>query len=204
MPTLKEMLNDPSVKLAEVTEHLDSLAHPDRVDQVMAIGNKEQVKLWEIAEGSRKLSLEYVVPKTAEPLEYFPFEGKNSLPAFITRFQKVFYLDQYRNVCGYNNFWLGWLVGPGYYMGQMNPKAPEFEIQVDYTRIPTEHPQGWPEIKSNNAFPTMFVYGGTKDNLRWVSKDVVIGRAFKMGEDPMPNWFVLCRAQPAPESSEWK
>ena len=69
---------------------------------------------------------------------------------------------------------------------------------MDYTRIPTEHPEGWPEIKSNDIFPTMFVYGGTKDNLRWVSKDVLIGRAFKMGEKPMPNWFVLCRAQPAP------
>lgn len=203
MPTLKEMLNNPSVKLAEVTAHVDGLAHPDRVDQVRALGNKEQQKLWAIAEGSKKLSIEYLVPKDAEPLQYFPFEGKNSLPLF-THFQKVFYLDRDRNVCGYNNAWIGWLVGPGYYVCQMNPKAPEHEPQVDYTRIPTEHPPGWPEIKSNDIFPTMFVYGGTKDNLRWVSKDVVIGRAYKGGEKPMPNWFVLCRAQPAPDSSPWK
>ena len=195
MANLIELLGSASVELAEVTAHLDSLNHPERVAEVVALGKNEQIKLWELAEKSRPLTLEYVVPKTAEPLEFFPFEGKNSLPAF-TRFQKVFYLDRQRNVCGYNNAWIGWLVGPGYYMCQMNPKAPEFEIQVDYTRIPTEHPEGWPEIKSNDRFPSMFVYGGTKDNLRWVSKDVVIGRAFKMGEKPMPNWFVLCRAQP--------
>lgn len=197
MATLAELLKRPDVKLAEVTAHLDGLNHPERVDQVIALNKRQQIRLWEIAEGSKPLTMEYVVPRTAKPLEAFPFEGKNSLPAF-KRFQKVFYLDNQRNVCGYNNAWIGWLVGPGYYMVQMNPKAPEHEIQVDYTRIPTEHPAGWPEIKSNDVFPTMFVYGGTRDNLRWVSKDVVIGRAFKMGEDPMPNWFVLCRAQPAP------
>ena len=197
MATLKEMLSSSLVKLPEVTLHLNNLNHPERIAQCMALGNKEQQKLWEIAEHSKPLSLEYVVPRDAPPLQFFPFEGKNSLPLF-TRFQKVFYLDKDRNVCGYNNAGIGWLVGPGYYMCQMNPKAPELEIQVDYTRIPTEHPQGWPEIKSNDVFPTMFVYGGTKDNLRWVSKDVVIGRAFKMGEKPMPNWFVLCRQAPAP------
>jgi hypothetical protein len=201
MPTLKELLRTEYISLKEVTEQLESLAHPDRVDQVIALGNREQRKLWDLAEKSKPLTLEYLLPRDAEPLQYFPFEGKNSLPAF-TRFQKVFYLDSDRNVCGYNNAWIGWLIGPGYYMTQMNPKEPEYEIQVDYTRIPTEHPDGWPEIKSNDIFPTNFVYGGTKDNLRWVSKDVVIGRAFKMGEDPMPNWFVLCRQTPAPASGE--
>lgn len=196
MATLTELLNNSSVKLPEVTSHLEGLNHPERVDQVVALGKKEQMKLWEIAEGSKEIDLEYLVPRSAKPLQPFPFEGKNSLPMFKT-FQKVFYLDNDRNVCGYNNAWIGWLVGPGYYMVQMNPKAEKHEPQVDYTRIPTEHPTGWPEIKSNDVFPTMFVYGGTKDNLRWVSKDVVIGRAFKMGEKAMPNWFVLCRAEPA-------
>jgi len=201
MATLSELLKRTDVKLPEVTAHIDGLNHPERVAQVTALGKREQIKLWEIAEKSKEIDLEYLVPRTAKPLQPFPFEGKNSLPLF-TKFQKVFYLDSERNVCGYNNAWIGWLVGPGYYMVQMHPKAERYEPQVDYTRIPTEHPPGWPEIKSNDVFPTMFVYGGTKDNLRWVSKDVVIGRAFKMGEDPMPNWFVLCRAEPAPASRE--
>lgn len=198
MPSLKELLRSPQISLEVVTKHLDGLAHADRVEQVTDLGRKAQEKLWKLAESSRPLTLDFVVPPDAPPLQYFPFEGRNSLPTF-TRFQKVFYRDLEGNVCGYNNAWIGWLVGPGYYLTQMNPKAPEYEIQVDYTRIPTVHPQGWPAIKSNDIFPTMFVYGGTRDNLRWVSKDVLIGRAFKMGEDPMPNWFVLCRQTPAPE-----
>ena len=123
MAKLIELLRSPSVQLTEVTAHLDSLNHPERVGEAVSLGKKEQIKLWELAEKSRPLTLEYVVPRGAEPLEFFPFEGKNSLPAF-TRFQKVFYLDHQRNVCGYNNAWIGWLVGPGYYMCQMNPKAP--------------------------------------------------------------------------------
>jgi len=196
MANLGELLNKEGVKLEEVTRHLDSLGEPERVSQVMALGKKQQIKLWELAENSKPLDLSYLVPDQGKPLQFFPFEGKNSLPAF-KRFQKVFYYDRDRNMAGYNNNprFIEWLIGPGYFMVQMNPKAKN-EIQIDYTRIPGEHPEGWPEIKSNDIFPTMFVYGGTKDNLRWVSKDVVIGRAFKKGEDPMPNWFVLCRITP--------
>ncbi len=195
MATFGELLNDPGIKLEQITEHLEGLAHPERARQTVELDKKQQMKLWDIAENSEPLSLDYLAPRTAAPLQPFPFEGKNSLPTF-TRFQKVFYFDNERNVCGYNNQSLMWFTGPGYFMVHMNPKAPEKEIQIDYTLIPKEKPPEWPPIKSNDVFPSMFIYGGTKDNLRWVSKDVVIGRAFKMGETPMPNWFVLCRAQP--------
>ena len=196
MATLKELLNKPGVKLEEVTTYIDSLQHPERVQQVRDLGRKEQEVMWAISENSKKIDYDYLMPPDAKPFEVFPFEGKNSLPLF-TKFQKVFYKDNQGRICGYNNAWIGWLVGPGYYVTRKNPKNEEFELQVDYTQIPDEKPESWPEIKSNDIFPTNFVYGGTRDNLRWVSKDVLIGRAFKMGEDPMPNWFVLCRAQPA-------
>jgi hypothetical protein len=197
--TLKELLDRSGVKLEDAAADLNGPNLPERIAEAMALGKKEQVRLWEIASGSRPLRLEYLVPRTAPPLQSFPFEGKNSLP-LATRFQKVFYLDRERNVCGYNNQPLMWFTGPGYFMVQMNAKAPA-EIQIDYTRIPAEHPPGWPPIKSNDVFPTRFIYGGTRDNLRLVTKDVVIGRAYKMGETPMSNWFVLCRVQPAPGPS---
>lgn len=194
MSTLSELLDRKEVTLAEVTDLLEKLNPPERIDQVVALNKERQIKLWEVAEGSEPLSLDYLVPGDTKPLVPCPFEGKNSLPLF-TRFQKVFYLDQNQNVCGYNKQSLMWFTGPGYFMVQMNQKN-ERELQIDYTRIPEEHPPGWPEIRSNDVFPSRFIYGGTKDNLRWVSKDVVIGRAFRMGESPMPNWFVLCRKQP--------
>jgi hypothetical protein len=193
---LMALLERPGITLDEITAHLDKLNTSDRALQVVTLGKKHQMKLWDLAADSRQLDLSYLVPKDAQPLAYFPFEGKNSLPAF-KRFQKVFYFDAKGNICGYNNnpSLVEKVIGPGYFMVQMNPRAGK-EIQIDYTRIPTEKPPKWPAIKSNDVFPTMFVYGGTKDNLRWVSKDVVIGRAYKMGEEPMPNWFVLCRVDP--------
>lgn len=193
MASLAELLNRDDIKLEEVTRHLDGLEKEERIGQTTSINKAQQIKLWEIAEGSQPLTLDYLMPSDAKPLDEFPFAGKNSLPLF-TRFHKVFYFDSKRNVCGYNRQSLGWFTGPGYYMTHMNPKN-EAEIQVDYTLIPTERPEGWPKIKTNDVFPAKFIYGGTKDNLRWVSKDVMIGRAFKMGEDPMPNWFVLCRTR---------
>ena len=191
MPDLAQLLARADIKLPEVTAHLDGLSLAERVTQVVAINKKQQIKLWDIAQGSEPLGPDYLVPAAAKPFDPFPFEGRNSLPLF-TRFQKVFYFDSQKNICGYNRQAMLWLTGPGYMMVQENPREKR-ELQVDYTRIPSEKPQGWPKIKSNDGFPAMLVYGGTKDNLRWVSKDVVIGRAFKMGEKPMPNWFVLCR-----------
>jgi len=196
MSDLMSLLRNPTISLNEITDHLDSLEYNERVKQGMALGNREQRRLWDIADRSKPLSLTYLVPDGAAPLEYYPFEGKNSLPVF-KRFQKVFYRDSRGNLCGYNANpkFVQLTVGHGYFMVQMNPAAPEYEIQIDYTRVPNEKPPEWPPIRSNDVFPTMFVYGGTKDHLRWVSKDVVIGRAFKMGESPMPNWFVLCRVR---------
>ena len=194
MTMLGELLAQPELKLAEVTAHLDALSGAERIGQVAALGKIHQMELWDLAEHSQPLELAYLVPATAKPFEFFPFAGKNSLPLF-TRFKKVFYRDTKGNVCGYNaNPKLVQLtIGHGYFVVGKNPKVAKFELQVDYTHVPDEHPPGWPEIKSNDVFPTNFVFGGTKDNLRWVSKDVAIGRAFKMGESPMPNWFVLCR-----------
>lgn len=193
MPTLRELLARDDIKLEEISSYLDSLNKDERIKQVITLNKKDQMRLWDLAENSKPLTLDYLVPKDAKPLEFFPFEGKNSLPMF-TRFQKVFYFDSKKNICGYNNHAMMWFSGPGYFMVHMNPKNDK-EIQIDYTLIPKERPEGWPKIKSNDVFPAMFIYGGTKDNLRWVSKDVVIGRAFKMGETPMPNWFVLCRVK---------
>lgn len=193
MATLAELLRRPEIKLAELTAHLDGLSHDERIVQTVAINSAEQQKLWAVAENSKPLNFDYLVPPDEKALAPHPFEGKNSLPLF-TRFQKVFYYDSQRLMCGYNNQDLMWFTGPGYYVVGMNPKNKN-EVQVDYTRIPTERPAGWPPIKSNDVFPSMFIYGGTKDNLRWVSQDVLIGRAFKQGEKPMPNWFVLCRRE---------
>ncbi len=191
MATLKEILAGANPTLAEITAHLQKLAQPDRIAQTVALDKAAQIKLWDLAAGGKALALDYLVPASAKLLEPYPFEGKNSLPAF-TRFQKVFYRTSDGKLGGYNNSPAAWLIGWGYYVAEPSWKNPK-EIAVNYLKTPTEKPAGWPEIKSNLSGLTRFVYGGTVDYLRWVSEDVVIGRAYKQGEVAMPNWFVLCR-----------
>ena len=193
MSTLAEMLRNEKVALDEVTDHIESLPHQYRISQSVELGKNEQSKLWDIAKGSKPIDLSYLTPENPPILKPYPFEGKNSLPAF-QRFQKVFYLQPDGEVGGYNNQTMMRFTGPGYYVCGDDPSHPG-EILVDYTRLPWIQPSGWPVITPNMAGLSRFIYGGTKDYLRWVSKDVAIGRATRGGED-MPNWFILCRKDP--------
>ena len=68
----------------------------------------------------------------------------------------------------------------------------ETERALDYLRVPPERPEHWPAILPNSARLSRFVYNGTRDILRGVSKHVTIGQAMKGGK-PMSAWFVLCR-----------
>jgi hypothetical protein len=195
MTTLNEMLQSEQTRLADVTEHLRKLPHDKRVEQSVELCKKSQVRLWDLAAGaSEAVTLDYLVPKGAKLLEPFPFEGRNSLPMF-TRFQKVFYRMPDGLLGGYNNQKVYWITGWGYYVAEPSAKSAK-EVAVNYMKLPGEKPEGWPEIKSNTAGLSRFVYGNTIDFLRWVSEDVVIGRATKRGEIDMPNWFVLCRKIP--------
>lgn len=193
MSTLAEMLRNEKITLAEVTDHIERLPHKYRIVQCVELGKKEQSKLWDIAKGDKAIDLSYLMPPDAPTLKPYPFEGKNSLPMF-TKFQKVFYRQPDGNICGYNNQKMAWATGPGYYVCGNDP-AHQGEILIDYTKLPVVQPAGWPPIIPNMAGLSRFVYGGTKDYLRWVSKDVVIGHATRDGKD-MPNWFILCRQQP--------
>ena len=194
MATLKEILKSANPGLAELTEHLDRLKDEERINQVVELNKADQIKLWELSEKGKALSLDYLVPAGAKLLEPYPFEGKNSLPLY-TRFQKVFYRTSEGIIGGYNNSPVAWLVGWGYYVAEQSWKNPK-ELAVNYMKQPKEKPAGWPEIKPNTAGFSRFVYDSTVDFLRWVSPEVVIGRAFRRGEQEMPNWFVLCRKIP--------
>ncbi len=187
-------MRNPAIKLSEVEDHLDGLPLAHRIEQVVALGKREQVTLWDIAENSQPLDLTYLVPEDAKPSQPFAFEGKNSLPVF-KRFTKVFYRDDQGDVYGYSDTpkLVQVSVGNGYFQALMNPDASEYEILMDHTRIPRKQPQGWPEVKPNDTFPTNYVYGGIIDSMRRVSRDVLIGRAYKMGRSPLPTWFILCR-----------
>lgn len=192
MSSLAELLARPGTVPAELADHLDGLPSDVRVAETVALGRDAQQTLWEIAGRSMApLALTDFVPSDAPPLQLFPFEGKNSLPVF-TRFRKVFYRRTEGGLAGFNDAPIGWLIGPGYYVFRESPDGPG-PVVVDYMQVPQSHPPGWPAIRPNERGLTRFVYGSTRDFLRKVSRDVVIGRAYRRGEAPMPNWFVLCR-----------
>lgn len=179
-------------KREAIAEYLDGQEAEERLQEVLALSAKEQEALWELAAGSREaLSTDFFVPKQAKRLIPYPFEGKNSLPLF-TRFQKIFYRTREKTIGGYNEQPLRWFTGPGYYCLEVGASGDPGPLFINYCKVPRSKPASFPRIRSNDAIPTRFIYGGMKDFLRRVSSDVVIGRAYRK-EKPMPNFFLLCR-----------
>jgi len=193
MSGLKNLLRDDKTTLAQVTAYLKPLSHEQKSNEALSLNKKCQARLWVLAKDGSPLDLNYLVPKDAKSLDPQPFDGKNSLPVF-TRFQKVFYRTPDGLIGGYNNSSAAPLIGWGYYIAEPNPKTNK-ELAVNYTKLPKDKPAGWPAIKPNTAFPTIFVYGNMIDYLRRVDDEVLIGKAFRQGKE-MENYFVLIRHAP--------
>jgi hypothetical protein len=193
MKCLRDMLSDqPDVRAIE--SHLDRLDPDRRVEEVRALGRSHQARLFAAAEGHRRISLDDIVPPDRGAMNEVVHLGKNSLPAF-NHFAKVFIRPNsspQAELWGYNRAggFIETVVGPGYFVAY--PHEVPGEVLVDYLRLPPERPAHWPKILSNSARLSRFVYGGTQDILRGVSRHVNIGRATKAG-NPMSAWFVLCR-----------
>ncbi|MBS1150269.1 MAG: hypothetical protein H6Q89_1967 [Myxococcaceae bacterium] len=126
-----------------------------------------------------------------------PHEGRNSLLLF-THFAKVCYRPAdpavaAKELWGFNrnDLLVQTAVGPGYYVAYPHGQG---EVLIDYTRLPTQAPSGWPKILRNDQRLSRLVYNGTQDLLRGVSKHVTIGRASRKGKN-LDNWFILCRTE---------
>ena len=188
-------LADDAVDPVAIAALLDGLSHSDRVDAVRALGRNEQRRLYAAVDGFRPLALEDVVPPSVPDFEPVRHLGRNTLPAF-THFEKRFCRPRGADarkpeaLYGYNFQSLSPLTGPGYFLAVTAPGRPE--VWVDYRRVPPDHPEGWPEIRSNERGLSRFVYGYMVDTLRGVSEHVTIGSAARNGKD-MGSWFVLCR-----------
>jgi len=177
----------------ELGRALDEIDGSTRAARVLSLGKKAQANLYEAAKGARKLKLEQLVSADVPDLVEVVHRGKNTLGMF-THFAKVFCRPkrETKELWGYNR--AGTLieasVGPGYYVAY---EGPGDEVLIDYTRLPQGKPEHWPEIRSNKARLSRFVYADMIDALRAVSQHVTVGRAIRNGK-VMDNWFVLCRA----------
>ena len=194
MARLQELLSEDTTDIAAVEAYLDSLNSERRISEIRTLGRRHQVRLFDAARGHKPISLNDIVGATHPPMEEVVHYGKNTLPAF-SRFAKVFVRPDTPGsdeLWGYNRSgsFVETVVGPGYFVAY--PYENEGEVLVDYLRVPPKRPAEWPEILPNSSRLSTFVYNGTQDVLRGVSKHVTIGRAFKGGR-PLSAWFVLCR-----------
>ncbi len=197
MTNLKELLSTDAPNMGEVAAYLDGLDHATRLAETRTLGRAHQRRLYDAAKGFRPIRVEDIVPKAKGPMAEVVHHGKNTLPAF-NYFAKVFVRNNGEappgELWGYNrnSAFLETTVGPGYFVA--DDHSVEGEVLVDYLRIPPAKPESWPAILPNSARLSFFVYNGTQDILRGVSKHVSIGRATKKGKE-LPAWFVLCREE---------
>ncbi|MDJ0852948.1 MAG: hypothetical protein QNK04_31645 [Myxococcota bacterium] len=192
---LEGLLADAAPQAARIGDFLDGLDHESRVAAVRSLGRRQQRRLYEAVDGFRPVHLADLVPPGVEDFTTVRHFGRNTLPAF-TLFEKRFCRppqadhEKPAELYGFNFQTLAPLTGPGYFVAHEDPSRPE--VWVDYRKVPSEHPDGWPEVRSNERGLSRFVYGFMVDTLRRVSEHVTIGSAARKGRD-IGSWFVLCR-----------
>jgi len=179
-------------------ELLDRLAEPERVAAASSLGGSAQRALWRAVEGYRPVALVDIVPPAVPAMRPVRHFGRNSMP-MLTSFEKVFYRTAEQDphapseLCGINVHVTRPLAGPGYFV-TVEDRA-RGEVIVDYRRVPTVAPDGWPPIVDNeHGFRKLFYGFEQVDTLRRVSEHVTIGSAARRGRD-IGAFFVLCRQE---------
>lgn len=192
---LKARIAETPLDRQAIASLLDGLDHAARVEATRALGRREQKRLYEAVDGFLPLHLEDLVPSRVADFTPVRHYGKNTLPAF-THFEKRFCRPKGADptkpdaLYGFNFQAMSPLTGPGYFVAVEAETRPE--VLVDYNRLPDAHPEGWPEIRSNERGLSRFVYGFMIDTLRRVSEHVTIGSAARKGAD-LGSWFILTR-----------
>lgn len=179
------------IDLDALEQALDAASHAVRLAATRQFTPKLQKKLFDATLG-RAVTLEQMIPGR-EPFKEVIHHGTNTLPAF-REFQKRFCAPSDPAAgdvaYGYNHTPYKGLITPGYYVAYEEENSGEFWI--DYTQIPPEKPEAWPEIMKNSSRLGFLVYAGMIDKMRKVSDHVTIGRAYKKNKE-MSAWFVLVR-----------
>jgi hypothetical protein len=186
------LISETAPRPREIADLLDGMSHDERVTAVRALGRDSQRRLWHAVNGFGELTLDDFVPRETPLLTPVRHYGRNTLLAFRL-FEKRFYrLGDGAAVAGANFQTHSWFTGPGYFVATLDEKR--HEVLVDYRRLPTEKPTGWPEIRANEGGISRFIYGFMVDTMRRVSTHVSIGSAARNGKD-IASWFVLCREE---------
>ncbi len=194
---LAARLRESPVDTKAVRDCFDALDHPRRVTAARSLGRALQRRLYEAVDGFMPLRLEDMVPASRPDLSTVRHFGRNTLPVF-TLFEKRFCRPEGADphepgeLYGFNFQSLARITGPGYFVAVEDPTRGE--VRVDYNRVPSVQPEGWPVPVPNDRGLSRFVYGFMVDTVRRVSEHVSIGSAARNGRD-LGSWFVLCREE---------
>jgi hypothetical protein len=187
MTTFTELVSR-SASPAEIAAHLDGLSPTARVAECLALPGRLEPRLFDLVKGHAALTVEELVSPAESTVIY---ELKNNLPVFNIS-QKRFFRPRTGETVGYNHTTglAATFAGPGYFFVQAGQGG---EVIFDYTRLPSMRPEGWPEIRPNTGLIPGAVYGEMIDVVRRVSRDTVIGAAYRH-DRPRNAWFLLTRA----------
>jgi len=176
---------------------LGAASHHQRLQFLESLTKADQRHLWEQAADNEPLTVEDLVPSDVAPGETIVWHGFNTLPLprFGRRFRKPMTRLPDGSLAGYNDSPFTPIIGPGYFVTRACDDG-EFDrssVVVDYHLRPTgEVPESWPWLRPNWLGLQVLVYFHTRDYLRRVTDDVVIGLATKYGRS-LGNWFTLVR-----------
>lgn len=164
---------------------LDAASEEHRLAWLARLPAGQLGVLYDLAEG-RAATVEQMHGAEGEVVIH---QGINSLLLF-RGFQKRM-VSHDGQVKGHNHQPWAWLVGDGTFLVVPSPDV-EGELWFDYTRLPDSAYPGFPPTKDNRAGLSRFVYGDMIDVVRRVSRDVVIGKAYRHGKFA-GQYFALCR-----------
>lgn len=187
--TLADLLRRSEVTLATVAAHLDALTPDERVRQIDQLaGRALQERLWTLAADGAPLTMDDMLPSGQEQARWV---GRNSMPMFTSVDKRVY--RQGSEIVGYNQI-SGlnmWFAGPGYFTMVRAADKPK-ELVVDYTKLPTSAPDGWPKIVPNTKGTHTFVYGHLNDYCRKITDGVFIGLGTRRGKN-LRIYFTVAR-----------
>lgn len=175
---------------------LRAAALPQRLQFLESLTKADQQRLWEQSADNAPLTLADLAP--GEVGETVVWHGFNTLPLprFGRRFRKPMTRLPDGTVAGYNDSPFTPIIGPGYFVARAcyDDEFEHSDVVIDYHLRPRGPvPGAWPWLRPNWLGLQVLVYFHTRDYLRRVTDDVVIGLATKYGSR-LGNWFTLVRS----------
>ncbi|MEW5850482.1 MAG: hypothetical protein AB2A00_16980 [Myxococcota bacterium] len=167
--------------LAAVAAHLEALPRHARVHEIRALTANQVRDLWQLATAAAPLTVDDMAPASLPPFQAVSWQGRNSMPAFAVM-EKRFFRDREGQVWGCNVQGMEWATGPGYFALGPHPER-QGELLIDYSRLPSLAPPGWPAITPNSRGLSFLVFHNLRDEMRRVCEGVVIGKATRNGKE---------------------